>query len=125
MVGWHESDDKCAICVHEHENWGNNEHCRKCKKEEKDKSLKTNDINKIKLCTLTYDCPYCEQPHEIHKIKYLSKAIVKNDEVEYLKQAYYCDIEDDEFVPSDIEDSNLAAARETYRVKNDKLEVNK
>ena len=30
MIGWHESDDKCAICVHEHENWGNNEHCKRC-----------------------------------------------------------------------------------------------
>lgn len=31
MVGWYGSDDPCAICVHEHENWGNNEHCKKCK----------------------------------------------------------------------------------------------
>ena len=80
-------------------------------------------MNRKELCTLIYDCPYCEQPHEIHKIEYLSKAIVKNEEIEYLKQAYYCDIEDDEFVPSDIEDSNLAAAREAYRIKNNYLTV--
>lgn len=30
MVGFEGSDDVCTICVHEHENWGNNEYCRKC-----------------------------------------------------------------------------------------------
>lgn len=23
-------EDDCSLCVHEHENWGNNEHCRAC-----------------------------------------------------------------------------------------------
>ena len=36
MIGFHESDDKCSVCVYEHENWGDNEHCRKCKKEDKE-----------------------------------------------------------------------------------------
>lgn len=36
MIGWHKSDDKCSICVHEHENWGDNEQCRRCKREEKE-----------------------------------------------------------------------------------------
>lgn len=25
-------EDDCSLCVHEHENWGNNEHCRACSK---------------------------------------------------------------------------------------------
>lgn len=40
MIGWNESNDKCAICVHEHENWGDNEYCTRCKNEEKEKQRK-------------------------------------------------------------------------------------
>lgn len=38
MIGWEDSQDKCSVCIHEHEDWGNNEYCKKCKKENLNKT---------------------------------------------------------------------------------------
>ena len=45
MVGFHESDDPCAICIHEHENWGDNKYCQKCE----DKYSEMNNQSKLKV----------------------------------------------------------------------------
>uniref|UniRef100_UPI0040573591 type II TA system antitoxin MqsA family protein n=1 Tax=Acetatifactor sp. TaxID=1872090 RepID=UPI0040573591 len=80
-------------------------------------------MKREELGTLIYNCPFCEEKHEIIKIQYQSKAIVKDEEVEYSKQAYFCPQNDAEFEPSDIADSNLTAAREAYRIQQNYLTI--
>lgn len=80
-------------------------------------------MNRIETKRIIYDCPFCDEEHEIIIMKYLAKATIKNDEVEYTKMTYYCDRYKEEFVPANVMDENLMAAREAYREKHHYLTV--
>lgn len=73
---------------------------------------------------IEYDCPFCEEKHEVEVWKYESKTKVKDQEINYIKKSYYCPIEDDEFLPAKILDENLFNSREAYRKVNGLLTVN-
>ncbi len=72
---------------------------------------------------LVYDCPFCEEEHEVSVVQYKTRGMVKNVEVEYMKSVYYCDREKEEFTPAMVMDDNLYEAREAYRKANSLLQV--
>lgn len=65
-----------------------------------------------------YSCPFCDEVHEIAVVKEITKALVNNTPVEYEEIYYYCSIEDDKFVPKEILNKNLLAAKDSYRTLN-------
>jgi len=64
--------------------------------------------------TLNYDCPFCEQIHEISVIKKKSRCLIKDEVIDYEGTVYHCSIEDDDFAPGDIFIENLSNARKEY-----------
>lgn len=72
-------------------------------------------INKIMM-----DCPMCGEYHEIEERKRETSITIKGERV-FCEEIYYlcnaCDEEENEFVPSKINDKNLLVARDAYRVK--------
>jgi putative zinc finger/helix-turn-helix YgiT family protein len=74
-----------------------------------------NSDNLIKK--VNYECPFCDQNHLIEIKKRITKSLVKNEPVEYEQVFYYCNVEDEEFVPAKIMDENLLKARDAYRVQ--------
>lgn len=69
------------------------------------------------LKSIIYNCPFCEKEHEIKVLQYRERTAVKDEEIEYFKTCYFCDIEEDEFVPARLVDANLLAAKDAYREK--------
>lgn len=67
---------------------------------------------------MNYSCPFCDEEHEISVIKEATKALVNNTPIEYEEVNYYCSIEDDKFVPKEILNKNLLAAKDSYRTLN-------
>ncbi|MFX3625114.1 MAG: type II TA system antitoxin MqsA family protein [Ectobacillus sp.] len=70
------------------------------------------------LKKISYSCPFCDEEHEISVVKEKTKALINNTPVEYEEVYYYCPIEDDKFVPKDILNQNLLAAKDSYRTLN-------
>jgi len=68
-----------------------------------------------------YDCPFCEEEHDVQIKKRMAKANFKGVIIEYEQIVYYCSIEEDEFVPAKIMDENLLRARDSYRKSNELL----
>lgn len=64
---------------------------------------------------IIYDCPLCEEEHEIIIRKGLRKSLVKGEVVEAEKTYYFCGNTGEEFVPAEIMDENLLSAREAYK----------
>lgn len=64
-----------------------------------------------------YDCPFCNEIHEVQIRKRFTEGLVKDEVVEYEEVYYQCNIQDDEFVPAKILDENLLKARDAYRIK--------
>lgn len=64
-----------------------------------------------------YDCPFCNEIHEVQIRKRETQALVKDEVVEYDEVYYQCDIQDEEFVPAKILDDNLLKARDSYRIR--------
>ena len=71
---------------------------------------------KSEIKTIMYNCPFCDEEHEVEIIEEKSSTIIKGKKVEYNKIVYYCKEEDEEFCPSKIMDENLLKARDTYRL---------
>lgn len=67
------------------------------------------------LKRIIYDCPFCEEEHEIKVIQYTEIAAIKDEPTEYDKICYFCESADDEFVPAKLLDRNLLEARDSYR----------
>jgi putative zinc finger/helix-turn-helix YgiT family protein len=68
-----------------------------------------------------YECPFCNEPHDVQIRKRITKALVKKEPVEYEQTYYYCPNEDEEFVPEKIMNENLLKARDAYRKNKDLL----
>ncbi|MDL2302433.1 DUF4065 domain-containing protein [Lachnospiraceae bacterium OttesenSCG-928-D06] len=64
---------------------------------------------------IQYDCPFCEEIHEVEVREYESEGLIKGRKTRYLKKCYYCAVEDEEFAPASIMDENLYSLREAYR----------
>lgn len=74
--------------------------------------------------TILMECPLCDKKHNIEKRKRISTITIKGEPVEYEETYYLCknsDEEENEFVPSKINDLNLKNARNAYRIKKDLL----
>lgn len=74
-----------------------------------------NALNDHLIKEARYDCPFCDEPHNVQIKKRITKALVKNMPIEYEQTFYYCPKEDEEFVPDKIMDENLLKARDSYR----------
>ncbi len=64
------------------------------------------------------ECPLCGKTHLVEKKLQLAHAIVKGEKVYYHELFFVCgNCEDgeNEFVPADVMDENLLAARNAYR----------
>ena len=64
------------------------------------------------------ECPLCGKTHSVEKKFQLAHAIVKGENVHYHEMFFVCgDSEEgeNEFVPADVMDENLLAARNAYR----------
>ncbi len=70
------------------------------------------------LKKIHYSCPFCDEEHEISVFREKTKALVNNTPVEYEEIYYYCPIEEDKFVPKEILNQNLLAAKDSYRALN-------
>lgn len=64
-----------------------------------------------------YDCPLCEQEHEVSVITKLRKAKSNGEVVEYEGTCYFCKNTGEEFAPSEVMDKNLLNIKEAYRKK--------
>lgn len=71
--------------------------------------------NAIKVTNVIHDCPFCDSEHSMELQTGVSKALVKDEPVEYVQTVYYCPVEDEEFVPAKLMDENLLSARDAYR----------
>lgn len=69
-----------------------------------------------RIKTIEYGCPICDKTHEVSIVQYMSKAIVNEKTVQYLKTVYYCEQTGEEFVPSEVMDMNLSLARENLNL---------
>lgn len=70
--------------------------------------------------TVEMDCPICEKVHSVDERKRITKAIVKDEVIDYDQVFYRCNLSDEEeneFVPAGIMDENLLRARDAYREK--------
>jgi len=70
------------------------------------------------LNKINYNCPFCDEVHEVSVIKDKTKALINNTPVDYEEIYYHCPIEDDRFVPKDILNQNLLSAKDSYRTLN-------
>ncbi len=64
------------------------------------------------------ECPICGCLHPLEMRKRLVTAVIKNQKVHYHELYYVCENSDDEeneFIPSNVMDANLMAARDAYR----------
>lgn len=69
------------------------------------------------IATIPYDCPLCEQVHDISLRQSFTTTEIKQEEIEYEEIQYYCDVEDASFCPSRVMNENLQRARDVYRMK--------
>lgn len=79
---------------------------------------------KNKVEKIVMDCPLCDKVHEVEKRYRITNTVIKNDEVTYLEDYYLCVNSDEdmcEFVTSEMMESNLMNARNSYRKKHELL----
>lgn len=66
---------------------------------------------------IVYDCPVCEQEHEVSVITRLRKAKSNGEVLEYEGTYYFCENTGEEFAPSEVMDKNLLNIKQAYRKK--------
>lgn len=74
--------------------------------------------NDYLLNTIKRDCPICNKIHPVEVRKRSTQSLVKNELVDYDEIYYICKVsneEENEFVPTEVMDSNLLKARDSYR----------
>lgn len=77
------------------------------------------------LKRINYDCPQCDQYHEVEVYLEDTKSLIEGTIVEHKETYYYCPNEDEEFTPAKVLNQNLLAARDAYRVKIGRLPSSK
>jgi putative zinc finger/helix-turn-helix YgiT family protein len=60
-------------------------------------------------------CPICEKTHKVKVYEEETKALIKNESVEYKETYYLCPENNEEFYPEKIMDENLTKARDAYK----------
>lgn len=65
-----------------------------------------------------YDCPLCDEKHEVIEKEIVSSSTIKGQLVSYMKKIYFCEKEQEEFCTSKQMDLNLLTARDEYRKLN-------
>ncbi|MGF6947860.1 putative zinc finger/helix-turn-helix YgiT family protein [Neobacillus sp. B4I6] len=74
---------------------------------------------------INYDCPQCDQYHEVEVYVQDTKSLIEGTIVEHEETYYYCPNEDEEFTPAKVMNQNLLAARDAYRVNIGRLPSSK
>lgn len=69
------------------------------------------------VLTILYDCPFCEEQHEIEIRDRIGTGVIKGEVVESYEKYYYCPVTDSEFVPAFLMDRNLLSFCDAYRMK--------
>lgn len=67
---------------------------------------------------VNYNCPICEKIHKVMVCEEETKALVKNNPVEYKEIFYLCPESNEEFYPGNVMDENLIRARDSYKKAN-------
>ncbi len=76
--------------------------------------------NDYLLNNIEMDCPICNKIHSIEKRERPTKAVIKDESVEYSEVYFRCEFGDEdenEFVPAGLMDENLSKSRDAYRQK--------
>ncbi|MEK4701971.1 type II TA system antitoxin MqsA family protein [Solibacillus sp. FSL R7-0668] len=68
--------------------------------------------------SLEFLCPFCNESHEIQVLNKPTQALINGMAVQYEETTYYCEKEQEFFVPKAILKNNLLAARDAYRMQN-------
>ena len=74
--------------------------------------------NDILLSKVEMNCPVCGKYHAVEKHRRRTQALVKGIEVNYEELYFVCEravSDENEFVPAELLDTNLLAARNSYR----------
>ncbi|MBQ7327736.1 MAG: DUF4065 domain-containing protein [Clostridia bacterium] len=66
-------------------------------------------------------CKECGMEHSVKLVQCETVAIIRDEKVTYTEQFYYCEQTEERFETSNQINSNLLAARDAYRVKNNLL----
>ncbi len=64
------------------------------------------------------ECPLCGKTHYVEKKLQITHAIVKGEKIQYQECFFICGnskFAENEFIPADVMDENLLAARNAYR----------
>jgi len=70
------------------------------------------------ISMVNMNCPFCGKAHLLEQRKRLSKAVVKDEMIDYEEIYFLCPLSDEdenEFVPAGLMDENLLRARNSYR----------
>jgi len=62
-----------------------------------------------------YNCPFCEEDHELEIYKELTKGNINGRIFEYVESFYFCPIEKERFGTGKMVEENLAEARKVYK----------
>ncbi len=81
----------------------------------------TNKDDRVFIEDVKYSCPICEKVHEVQVYQEPTKALIKKQPIKYIETYYHCPTSEEEFYPSQILDSNLLEARDSYRRENNLL----
>jgi len=84
-------------------------------------SNNANKDDKIFIGKTKYSCPICEKEEEVEIYKELTQVLIKKQNINYYETYYYCPVSKEEFYPSQVLDSNLLEAKDSYRKQNNLL----
>ena len=65
------------------------------------------------------ECPLCGKTHCVEKKLQITHAIIKGEKIQYQECFFICGnskLGENEFIPADVMDENLLAARNAYRM---------
>ncbi len=80
-----------------------------------------NKDDRVFIEDVKYSCPICEKVHKVKVYQEPTKILIKKQPIDYIETYYHCPISEEEFYPSQILDSNLLEARDSYRRENNLL----
>lgn len=68
-----------------------------------------------------YDCPLCDEEHEVVLMTEIYKTSCKDDIVEVENTYYFCERTEEQFVSGKMMNKNLLKIKDSYRKKHDLL----
>ncbi len=80
--------------------------------------MEVDEVNSTSIEKCMVDCPLCGELHLVEKKTRTAIATIKGEKVKYTEEYFICennDEEENEFIPSNVMDANLLAARDAFR----------